>query len=132
MKTLISMTDFILEQSKILNSIYKQASSSSQIHKSRIDYIFTTQNYANFLKQPLTLGMFIPVDDDGSVVSNVVTDINYFGIHIYEKAKEKVLFEFERVNPQDIMDQFSTIEDMANFYEPELTESALKQIYENA
>lgn len=75
---LISMTDFVSQKLETGCAVTQL----QLLHR-----------YKDFLKQPLTLGMFIPVDDDGSVVSNVVTDINYFGIHVYEKAKEKVLFK---------------------------------------
>ena len=67
-------------------------------------------NYANFLKQPLTLGMFVPCDDDGNVLEIpkfYYTEENIKklkGVEVeialakkkevanYKIAKEKVLF----------------------------------------
>lgn len=86
---LISMTDFVLEQdsrqgiSKMLSKIL---------------------SYAEFLKQPLTLGMFVPVDDYG-VVLEEPNEKEQEGTPFekpftpskeyltYQKAKGKVLFE---------------------------------------
>lgn len=63
--------------------------------------------YANFLKQPLKLEMFVPCDEDGNVLEEpeefkdwIVSD-HYFNAsesvthqcRMYKKAKEKVLFE---------------------------------------
>ena len=53
--------------------------------------------YAKFLKQPLTLGMFVPVDDQGNVLKEPKDEeFNWAFLEqkkIYDKAKEKVLFE---------------------------------------
>lgn len=61
---LISMTDFVLE----------------------CDTLEKAQNYAKFLKQPLTLGMFVPCDESGEVL------IESFSKK-YKEAKERVLFK---------------------------------------
>ena len=50
MKNLISMVDFILEQ-----------------HEQCISSTNATYKYANFLKQPLELWMFVPCDENGDV-----------------------------------------------------------------
>lgn len=65
MKNLISMTDFILKQDKYKNKFYELKS---------------IQNYANFLKQPLELWMFVPCDDNGNFIDE---PIDY---KIWEKA----------------------------------------------
>jgi len=89
---LIGMTDFVLNS------------------KSELHYFKVTQNYANFLKQPLELWMFIPLDKDGNVleepdqnntkydvyISNDEVDCNY-GLYDedcleYQKSKERCLF----------------------------------------
>lgn len=60
MKKLISMTDFVLEQEKRLGlwgDTYK-------------DFTEKTSKYAQFLKQPLTLGMFVPCGEDGKVLEH--------------------------------------------------------------
>lgn len=43
------------------------------------------KNYAEFLKQPLKLEMFVPVDDEGNVLDESSKE--------YQKAREKVLFK---------------------------------------
>ena len=85
---LISMVDFVLENAKqpyVEGTKYK-------------DLV----NYAKFLKQYLSLGMFVPCDDEGNVLEepkdyeqrlpNMMTEYND-EIYRYKQAKEKVLFE---------------------------------------
>lgn len=62
-------------------------------------------NYDSFLSQPIKLGMFVPCDDDGNVLTKPSFECdcrsvfdtemcgNYFECEEYNKAKEKVLFE---------------------------------------
>jgi hypothetical protein len=80
---LISSTDFTLEKKKgepFLRYNHKQC-----------------LNYANFLKRPLELGMFIPCDKEGNVLKkpNVkrTTPFNSDIARKYQEAKERVLFE---------------------------------------
>lgn len=111
---LISMTDFVLEQDEI-NGGFGQ------------DEIDNVLEYANFLKQPLELGMFVPVDEDGNVMEephnfgllhtyptgDKLMDLSFELALKYQKAKEKVLFEgFE-------------IRDKGNFYFIEEKKSCL-------
>lgn len=84
------MTDFVLE---ILDN---DVTVSYGIR----DKVVEIRNYAKFLKQPLTLGMFIPCDLEGNVLvepsfSGVVEDEQYYGaeMDVYQEAKERVLFE---------------------------------------
>lgn len=83
------MTDFVLE-------IYKKKSSESGF--------YPIIRYAEFLKQPLTLGMFIPCDENGKPLeeppkithfdpTEPVPDYVEQEFYDYEEAKEKVLFE---------------------------------------
>ena len=137
---LISMTSFVLENAKqpyVEGTKYK-------------DLV----NYANFLKQPLKLEMFVPCDEDGDILEeptnyekrllNMMTEYND-EVYIYYQAKEKVLFEgieFRKnggVNfltiKEDIFAFFDfnvkfknlTIEDLIQ-YDLQLTENAVKQI----
>lgn len=76
MEKLISMTDFVLEQTELL------------YEKNQSKLIHNIVNYAIFLKQPLKLEMFVPCDEDGNVLNQKLCDFSK-----YEKAKEKVLFE---------------------------------------
>lgn len=97
---LLSMTDFVLHESfgvgnEIINKgiFYNKCS-----------------NYANFLKQPLKLEMFVPCDDNGSVLEHPIYTTNHSDEcyckgceeetkrcsdlqNQYQKAKEKVFFE---------------------------------------
>lgn len=80
---LVSMTDFVLEQITI----------------NQFDEDFTSKvvNYANFLKQPLKLGMFIPCDDnDVPIEKPVVTSDTALTKIIetkeYLDALDKVIF----------------------------------------
>jgi hypothetical protein len=71
-------------------------------------------NYANFLKQPLTLGMFIPCDLEGNMLGkqytkNHLKSINYDGCIDdyalkYKEAKERVLFKGFEILYQDSED----------------------------
>jgi len=58
MDKLISMVNFVLEQSGIYNT-----------YESELE-LKTIRSYANFLKQPLKLEMFVCVDDEGNVLKN--------------------------------------------------------------
>lgn len=89
---LVSMTDFILSQSeKYLNGFI----TLTEFHK-------YTLNYANFLKQPLTLGMFVPVKDDEVMIKPKISnydkeelEASVMGVDVvnFNEAKSKVLFQ---------------------------------------
>ena len=132
---LISMTDFFLEQNYDGNSTQKYLNELQLIH-----------NYANFLKQPLKLEMFVTCDDEGNVLEE--PDADYYmmvteeKVKQYQQSKEKVLFDgFENlffVTYQYNEDgecleidkgfcERHIIEDLILF-DLTLTESALKQI----
>ena len=123
---LISMTSFVLQRDitdiKQRDSIVK---------------------YANFLKLPLKLEMFVPCDEDGNVLEEPKIEEEYvderttqiFAQYQYDldKAKEKVLFEgIPIAQAKWLVKTFSTIEslsDISNTITPiYLTESAIKQI----
>lgn len=87
------MTDFILQEEK-------KGLQNTDRHL-RFEKIL---KYAKFLKQPLTLGMFIPCDEDGNVLGEPQMrnernsfdeeDMDYDAqeLHDYIKAKRKILF----------------------------------------
>jgi len=91
-----SMTDFVIVQNLLLaNNEITHNECGLRILK-----------YANFLKQPLTLGMFVPCDEEGNVLEKLIYSdqvhiyLNYYEkqdyvkrCNDYKKAKEKVLFE---------------------------------------
>ena len=130
---LISMTDFVLEQNKLLKNA-----------PDAYDQYCKMVNYANFLKQPLKLEMFVPVDEDGNVLEEPDYLDERFELKrmIYEEAKEKVLFEdFEiktnREGEKVIVGDYTclkikdlgnfTIEDLVKYVHIKLTESAIKK-----
>lgn len=132
---LIPLSDFVLEQEKA--HFYGQTEWSTICER--------IIKYTKFLKQPLTLGMFVPCDEKGNVLEEPYFDgINevYYthAKHWYEEAKEKVLFEgFELIEgnlKKDglgfcTLESFSLIdmEDMIRWHEDiELTPSALEAI----
>lgn len=98
MKTIISMTDFVLEKNKI-----------GLAYLTEIDICV---KYAKFLKQPLTLGIFVTCDENGNVLNEPERWNDYLKapesfdgnkewgeLYQYEIAKEKVLFKgFESVD----------------------------------
>lgn len=95
---LISMTDFVLGYSQNSKTGYEAGYNA-------LVGLRIFKNYAQFLKQPLTLGMFVPCDEDGNVLDsprNANKDsLAYDWLHeqyrykeaIYQQAKERVLFE---------------------------------------
>jgi hypothetical protein len=83
---LISMTDFVIENENMVKQTESEMSKD----------LFKLSQYANFLKQPLKLEVFVPCDDDGNVIKlpNACICINLCNLcKKYEQAKEKVLFE---------------------------------------
>lgn len=137
-RELIPITDFILEHEK-----------SFEVNSEgwAIDYIDSIFKYANFIKQPLKVEMFVPCDEYGDVLE----EPKYYNpnkvqlgwaYERWEKAKEKVLFEgFEVCNRNSEMNcvvhknfhlntgfkHRKTIEDLTS-YGLTLTPSAIKQI----
>lgn len=134
---LLSMTEFVLEEGNPSNTDCQFA-----------DKVMA---YANFLKQPLELWMFVPCDKDGSVVEKPECSLDKECASPtcvkYQQAKERVLFEgFEvrKMKGWNILDfpnnQYSkdfsvfedafkelTIEDLIK-YNLTLTPTAIKQI----
>jgi hypothetical protein len=135
METLKSMTDFTLEQCKLF--------STHQIES--LKCIERINNYASFLKQPLTLGMFVPFDFEGNPLKEPRDLKRYNDMFLrneqvqsdwmaeclfYERAKECVLFEVN-MTPKQIeahLCHYPTIVDMQVDFDITLTESAIKQI----
>ena len=89
---IISMTDFVLDKQR-----FKEDSDTA---------IFKVTNYAKFLKQPLELWMFVPCDENGNVLEDIIGNgmIHNYSEKVkqYEQAKDKVLFEgFEYDNKME-------------------------------
>ena len=93
---LISMTDFVLEQKQ------KISFNESTFINTELISLEKIRNYANFLKQPLKLEMFVPCDEDGDILEvptnyenlllNMMTEYND-EVYTYKQSKAKVLFE---------------------------------------
>lgn len=132
---LISMTDYVLEQKdKVLNS----------------ELGIIAYNYAQFLKQPLELWMFVPCDENGNVLEepkgekccggavdhcgcNGFLQYDEESIYCYQQAKERVLFEAtSEFNIESIKYHIShgkTIESIVNPYDLlYLTQTAQNQL----
>ncbi len=122
---LIPMTDFV-------NNIGNMENYPS--HENALSWIY---NYATFLRQPLKLEMFVPCDE-------IIEVMNYEEIKqsviegtdswdAYEKAKEKVLFEYKPQFDLGIIkhhiSQGRNIEYLANFGSMQLTKFALNAIF---
>jgi hypothetical protein len=137
---LISMTDFVLYQNKNFKSdrFYQGQFKDNVV------------NYANFLKQPLKLEMFVPCDEDGNVLEepDQEFELTFWDYSTkmskYEQAKEKVLFEeFEIATNKEgekvILGDYTclkvsdlengTIEDLIKYVNIKLTKSAIKRIF---
>jgi len=92
-----SMTDFVLEQTELLYD------------KNQSKLIHNIVNYAQFLKQPLKLEMFVPIDNDGNVLKKPTFDAYmqpkemFKQDDAYQKAKSKVLFKGFKLKDEYLM-----------------------------
>jgi hypothetical protein len=137
---LISMTDFVLECCQ--NSKLEEY---NQVNETFVNKVIA---YANFLKQPLKLEMFVPCDEDGNVLTQCeeICSCECDKIKNYRKAKEKVLFEGFELKDKGgwftLMFEGNYYKSFANFndtfknkkienfiaFDLELTPNAIKQI----
>ena len=139
---LISMTSFVLQQAN-----YTDVSNISEKYA-------TIWNYANFLKKPLKLEMFVPCDENGNVLDTSDAFKSCEKGFLYGKAKERVLFKyfkvveysdntieivsdtapnfiipFKKLSNKDWEQRYNHIEDLLkSIIEIQLTETAIKQI----
>lgn len=137
---LISTTEFV----KLINNKYK----SGRLQDHIIAY-HIIERYANFISQKPTLGMFVPVDEEGNILDEPVfteEDKDYpheveWYKEYYKQAQSKVLFKGweyknntlwynnKHVIPMYDFEDYYTLERLQ--YGKgilELTEEALKQI----
>lgn len=93
---LISMTDYVLEQSNNENLIKHISDPNEKEFMNVWVFVF---RYAQFLKTPLELGMFVPCDEKGNVLEEPLQGYpgneQYEGCEMdeYIKAKKRVVFE---------------------------------------
>ena len=150
---LISMTDFVLEQNYITTLDISQI----DFYDKELSVLSNIRNYANFLKQPLKLEMFVPVSNENGGILSLEGLIDSDGIVLdaieyqeYQQAKEKVLFEgFELKNNNFISNSLYLskdfkgatiicnnddgrivyfVEDLIEFEEIKLTPTGIKQL----
>ena len=76
---LISMTDFVLEQ--------------CENNKSCVQFENLCYNYANFLKQPLKLEMFVPCDGLGNILKENEKITCQYDFEVEQFSKENILFK---------------------------------------
>ena len=95
------MVDFVLEQSKTNDIDFIQG-------LQKLERIY---KYANFLKQPLQLWMFVPCDEDGNVLEKPICQEYALANKKYQQAKGRCLFDgFEFTESQN----FSTVNKIKN------------------
>src|SRR5690554_277878 len=123
MKKLINMTDYVLESVKNINEVGVAFT------------LIAIEKYANFLKTPLELGMFVPCEEDGNVleepssndkkyhpenngVFRFVTEAYNYDVKKYNQAKENVIFEiFEADFEEGVIDPFLGLHPIGFFNE---------------
>lgn len=138
------MTDFVLEQNTefVKDKLLYDTDWNLEFEK----FSKLMISYAKFLKQPLTLGMFVPCDEDDNVLEDpkrnkTLEAFPYerfdYGCKLdkYQKAKEKVLFIFPEPVKGVFVEAFKfhieqkrTVEYFTQFGDIQLTESAIKQL----
>ena len=141
---LILMTDFVINESENKEVSKNFSGFSDIVNNKKLSYD-NILNYANFLKQPLELWMFIPCDKVGSVLEKVDCDLDVRNNELlkYQQAKEKCFFknftfDFEsrytyylRTDKGFSFSIHKKIESNIEYcikYDLELTQTALKQI----
>ena len=121
---LISMTEFVLEQS---------LKNEDTTFEENLNII---QNYAKFLKQPLKLEMFICSITEPEVQGGYAEDGTFVGgydekwIEEYYEAKDKVLFKgFDLSTAKYHCDRNDRKIEYFTSFEVELTPNAIKRIF---
>ena len=140
---LISMVSFVLNQANV------KMESVETVERQVVKEYFKLIDYAQFLSQPLTLGMFVPCIDGEPMeepenydiwLMGYLNDVEQKDYIQFEQAQSRVLFEgfvmYSNManvvldcNSLETIDlsEHSDIESIVDF-QPTLTETALKQI----
>lgn len=149
---LIPMTEFTLQKCKFLEI---ESNDDLKLNMESHFALLSIRSYAQFLKQPLALWMFIPCDEDGNVLEEPDTtkwtnlyeangEIKFRDCK-YQQAKDRVLFEELKItdkgnfffieDPESgiylrtLKNTEKTVEFLLPNLKPTLTETAIKQIY---
>ena len=116
---LIKMTDYVLEQWELAGT-------------KELQKYYNIAKYAYFLKQPLELWMFVPVDENGDVLENLESSITAPDLDEWKKfkqAKERCLFEGFETNAINYhISRARAVDYLANFGTIELTKTAIKNL----
>ncbi|MCT4153225.1 hypothetical protein HZP59_18510 [Elizabethkingia anophelis] len=106
---LIPMTDFTLQKCKFLEI---ESNDDLKLNMESHFALLSIRRYAQFLKQPLALWMFVPCDENNVPLEKPVAPKNFwesdeqdsqlwaqyqYDIDMYEKAKSRVIFEGFRI-----------------------------------
>lgn len=113
MKNLISMTDFVLEQSNNQNLYRALTDTNGKDFMNVWGKIFS---YAQFLKQPLQMRFFVPCDDDGKVLQQPVEYDRYLRserMHMHPGWKEKC-YEYKQAKTVVLFEGFKQVK-IGNF-----------------
>lgn len=119
---LISMTDFVLEQVEL----YKHDKIGV------FDFALRIKNYANFIKQPLTIGMFVKFNKESDLLFKGLYKRQFTSFSSDKVINYYVTKNFQDINIIEIRDSvykifFNNIEELI-YFDLELTELAIKQI----
>lgn len=103
MDDLITGVNLQQEESNSFKLISSKCFGKTLKHKSDSEYRRLRDNFDHFIEQPLTLGIFVPTNEEGNVLKEPKeSDYNLGDIHAgyyredlikYQQAKERVLFE---------------------------------------
>jgi len=125
-RILKSMVDYVLEQ---YNLFLKEEITSEEFRE-------RVWNYAKFLSMPLTLGMFIPVDEDGNVLEepiirqNTTDALNYSTRKVrYDEALQNVIFEGFQIEKREYDNEGWFQETVADIF---IKEANYWRIYSNS
>lgn len=114
-RKLVSMVDFVLEEAKETLTINTEQYDWFCAEQIKLESV---RLYAKFLGQPLTLGMFVPVGENGEVLEEPAifkqwmankVDVSEhisesFDCVLYRAAKRKCLFEGFECNGEEVIE----------------------------
>lgn len=96
MNKLIPLSEYVLEEKRKMIETFEEPGTTSDDLRAYKNFISKVTSYTEFLRQPWTLGMFVPVDENGNLVSEPKYEFNWGyldELKVYNEAKERVLFE---------------------------------------
>ncbi|WP_180564229.1 hypothetical protein [Chryseobacterium sp. JV274] len=103
-----------MEQERILEEVYSNFEHQYDCDKARLEFVVRVTNYTKFLKQPLKMGMFLPMDKHGVILEPLQlccnsSDCGCMGMPVnvssqeeideYYQSEYRILFEGFRSKP---------------------------------